>query len=97
MTDQERNLLIDFKGKVKQLIANHESLKQEKYHLHGKIGDLENSINQLRQENKILLQKYENLKLAKMLIASDEENKDAKSKIQKIVREIDKCIALLNQ
>jgi TolA-binding protein len=97
MTDQEKNLLIDFKGKVKQLIANHESLKQEKRQLNGKIGDLENSINQLQQENKILLQKYENLKIAKMLIASDEETKDAKSKIQKLVREIDKCIALLNQ
>jgi hypothetical protein len=41
--------------------------------------------------------KYENLKLAKMLVASEEENKDAKSRIQKIVREIDKCIALLNK
>jgi predicted nuclease with TOPRIM domain len=97
MTDQEKNLLIDFKGKVKHLIANHESLKQEKHQLHGKIGDLETSINKLKQANSILSQKYENLKLAKMLIASDDETKDAKSKIQKIVREIDKCIALLNQ
>ncbi len=97
MTDQEKNLLIDFKLKVKQLIAKHELLKQEKHHLQGKIGDLEITINQLSQENSLLEQKYENLKIAKMLSASDDENKDAKSKIQKIVREIDKCIALLNK
>ena len=97
MTDQERNLLIDVKGKVKQIIARNESLKQEKDHLKGKIGDLERTINQLKEENNLLEQKYKNLKLAKMLVASDDENKDAKSKIQKIVREIDKCIAHLNK
>jgi vacuolar-type H+-ATPase subunit D/Vma8 len=97
MTDQERNLLIDVKGKVKLIIARNESLKQEKDHLKGKIGDLERTISQLKEANIILEQKYKNLKLAKMLAASDDETKDAKSKIQKIVREIDKCIALLNQ
>ena len=97
MTDQEKNLWVEFKGKVKQLIAKHESLKQEKHQLQAKIGELEKSINQLNQENSLLEQKYANLKIAKILSASDEENKDAKSKIQKIVREIDKCIALLNK
>ena len=97
MTDQERNLLIDVKGKVKLIIARNESLKQEKDHLKGKIGDLERTINQLKEENNLLEQKYKNLKLAKMLAASDDETKDAKSKIQKIVREIDKCIAHLNK
>ena len=65
--------------------------------LEEKIKSLEESMNQLHSENQVLVQKYENLKLAKMLIASEEENKDAKSRIQKIVREIDKCIALLNK
>jgi|APCry1669188910_1035180.scaffolds.fasta_scaffold41545_1 predicted nuclease with TOPRIM domain len=97
MTDQEKNLLVDFKAKVKQIIAKNEALKQEKNQLHGKIGDLEKSISQFRQENSLLQKKYDNLKLAKMLLASDDENKDAKNRIQKIVREIDKCIALLNK
>jgi predicted nuclease with TOPRIM domain len=97
MTDQEKNLLVDFKAKVKQIIAKNEALKQEKNQLHGKIGDLEKNISQIRQENSLLQKKYENLKLAKMLVASDDENKDAKNRIQKIVREIDKCIALLNK
>ena len=97
MTDQEKNLLTNFELKVKQIISRHEALKEEKRRLAEKIGDLEESINQLHRENQVLAQKYENLKLAKMLAASEEENKDAKSRIQKIVREIDKCIALLNK
>jgi predicted nuclease with TOPRIM domain len=97
MTDQEKNLLIDFKAKVTQIIAKNEALKQEKNQLHEKIGDLEKNISRIRQENSLLQKKYENLKLGKMLVASDDENKDAKHRIQKIVREIDKCIALLNK
>lgn len=97
MTDLEQNLLIDFKLKVKQMIAKHDMLKQEKHQLLGKIGGLEETIHQISQENRILEHKYENLKLAKMLVASDEDNKDAKNRMQKLVREIDKCIALLNK
>lgn len=97
MTDPEKNLLLEFKLKVKQMIAKHENIKQEKDQLRGKIESLEETINHLRQENSLLEQKYENVKLAKMLVASDDDNKDAKSKIQKLVREIDKCIALLNK
>ena len=97
MTDLEKNLLNEFKLKVMQMIARHDMLKQEKRQLLGKIGGLEEIIQQLHQENRLLEQKYENMKLAKMLVASEEDNKDAKNRIQKLVREIDKCIALLNQ
>ena len=97
MTDPEKNLLLEFKLKVKQMIAKHENLKQEKDQLRGKIESLEETINHLCQENSLLEQKYENVKLAKMLVASDDDNKDAKNRIQKLVREIDKCIALLNK
>ena len=97
MTDLEKNLLIDLRSKVKQIIAKHEALKQEKAQLSETIGILEKSVNQLQKENSLLEQKYENLKLAKMMLASEDDSKDAKNRIQKLVREIDKCIALLNQ
>jgi len=97
MTDQEKNLLVDFKLKVKHIIAKHETLKQEKNQLLEKISNLESTIIQIQKENRLIEQKYENLKLARMLDVSDDENKDAKNRIQKLVREIDKCIALLNK
>jgi hypothetical protein len=43
------------------------------------------------------LKRYENLKVAKALAEGDPENQAAKHKINKILREVDKCIALLNQ
>ena len=97
MTDLEKNLLTDFKLKVMQMMAKHDMLIQEKGQLQRRIGNLEETIQQLNQKNLLLEQKYENVKMAKMLIATDEDNKEAKNRIQKLVREIDKCIALLNQ
>lgn len=97
MTDSEKNLLVELRANIKKLIARHEELSQEKHQLTDKIGELESVVQQLRQENRELEQKYENLKLAKLLSASDDDQKDAKNRIQKLVREIDKCIALLNK
>jgi phage shock protein A len=97
MTDLEHNLLIEFKFKIKQIISRNEKLKQERDQQNQKLMNLEETIQQLRLENSQLRQKYENLKIAKMLVASEDESKDAKSRIQKLVREIDKCIALLNK
>ena len=97
MTDPDKNLLAGLRNKVRQLIARHEALNQEKQQLSEKIGKLESQVNQLRHENNELVRKYENLKLAKLFDASDDEKKDAKNRIQKLVREIDKCIALLNK
>ena len=41
--------------------------------------------------------KYNKLKISKALVASGEDVHDAKLKVNKMVREIDRCIALLNR
>ncbi len=55
-----------------------------------KIEEQENDLNNLKQ-------KYETLKLAKTIAASSSDTHEAKLKVSKILREIDKCIALLNK
>ncbi len=44
-----------------------------------------------------LEEKYNKLKISKALIASSNDVHDAKLKVNRMVREIDKCIALLNR
>ena len=39
---------------------------------------------------------YANLKIAKMLDICSNDIENAKSRLSKLVREVDKCIALLN-
>jgi len=97
MTEQDRILLEGFKVKIKQLITLSEKTKDEKQQLFIQVERLEKEIDSLKKNNEMLLEKYNNLKLAKSLLVSDGESQEAKNRINRIVREIDKCIAMLNQ
>ncbi|RKD88344.1 hypothetical protein BC643_3493 [Mangrovibacterium diazotrophicum] len=96
MTGEDQVLLDDFKAKLRLLMKRHNSLKDEKLVLLSKLEDLENTIADLKSENEQLVKKYEDLKVAKVLSVGDDEKKQVKQRINKIVREIDKCIAQLN-
>ena len=58
-------------------------------------------LNNIIQQKQVLIveleQQNKKLKLAKSFLAESDDVHDAKIKINKLVREIDKCIALLNK
>ncbi|MEL7587969.1 MAG: hypothetical protein AAGU19_14775 [Prolixibacteraceae bacterium] len=96
MTEQDQILLDDFKARLRLLIHRHDHLKAEKQQLMNRLESLNAEIVALKAENKELLAKYDNLRIARVLSVSDDEKQQAKQRINKIVREIDKCIAQLN-
>ncbi|MBQ1973160.1 MAG: hypothetical protein II222_02250 [Paraprevotella sp.] len=59
------------------------------------VDERDTTIKELRSEIGTLNANYANLKLAKMIEIGDQEIKDAKSRFSKLVRDVDKCIALL--
>lgn len=96
MTEQDQYLIDEFKTRIRLLIGKQNSLKSENEQLLVQLRNFQDELAEIRKENELLVKKYDNLKLAKVFIASDDEKQDAKQKITKIVREIDKCIAQLN-
>lgn len=59
--------------------------------LNDKLQELENKLEEAERD-------FENLKMAKVLSSvSDHDIHDTKLQVNRIVREIDKCIALLNR
>lgn len=96
MTDEEKKKLSQFEAHVRLLMEKHIQLRRENEELYGMVEEKEKNIQRLQAENQALLQKYANLKLAKMIEISDDEMKNAKQRLSKLVREVDKCIALLN-
>jgi len=96
MTEQDQYLIDEFKARLRLLISRQNSLKNENEQLLDQLNNLQNELANVRRENELLVKKYDDLKMAKVFIASDEEKQDAKQTITKIVREIDKCIAQLN-
>ena len=97
MTDRETVLLREFKEKLDKLIDIHLIIKSENRSLKEALAEHEKSIEYLKIQNEGLLKKYEHLKLAKSVMGLDQDSHNAKIKINKIVREIDQCIAMLNR
>ena len=85
------------KDKIVEIISMYESQKQLNSILNK---DNENLLKEIELKNSNIneLEKdYETLKFAKSITASSKDTHDAKIKINKLVREIDKCIGLLNK
>jgi len=97
MTEEDRLLLVDLKTNMQQLFESVNQLDDEKKLLEHKILNLNNEIKELEQEKSDLNRKNEQLKIATQLLSENDESKEAKQKIDFLVREIDKCIALLNK
>lgn len=97
MTDEELLLLNNLKLNVRQFFIEFENIENEKKALEQNILGLKNEIELLKQEKSELSRKNEQLRLATHLLSGVDENREAKQKINKLVREIDKCIALLNK
>jgi len=97
MTERETVLLGEFKSKLDKLIELHLRMKKEKQIFIEEQSQLKEQVRLLIFQNEELVKKQEELKFAKSLLGADDDSHEAKLKINRIVREIDKCIALLNK
>jgi phage shock protein A len=97
MTEEEQNLLKDLKINVQQFFNEFANVENEKLVLEKNVLNLKYEIELLKKEKAELGQKIEQLRLATHILSGVDENREAKKKINKLVREIDKCIALLNK
>lgn len=97
MTEEDNLLLNDLKANTGQLFQEFRKLENETKLLENKVLDLKSEIELLEKDKLELSQKNEQLKIATHLLSGVDENREAKQKINRLVREIDKCIALLNR
>lgn len=95
MTDDEKKKLNQFEAHVRQLMEKYLMQKKENEALLLQLAEKEQVIAQLTEQVQKSQQNYNNLKLAKMIEISDDDMKNAKQRLSKLVREVDKCIALL--
>jgi hypothetical protein len=97
MTDEEKKLLSGFETQLRHLIYLHDELKRENVRLKELLND-ENLKNEtLRVQYDELKTNYTNLKTATAISLNSSDIKETKLRLSKLVREVDKCIALLNE
>ena len=83
--------------KIKQLISLYNKTKQEKQQVVNEGEKLKESLAEKQEIINGLEEKIKFIKMSKVVSSSNEDNKKTKQKINEYVREIDKCIALLNK
>ena len=96
MTKEEESALRLFETRVRQLILRYKELETENLELHAQVEEKDQALQTVTAENEKLRNDYATLKLAKMIEINNKELGDAKARVSKLIREIDKCIALLN-
>ena len=97
MTEEEKKLLNSFETQLQHLIYLHDELKRENAELK-KLLYMEKLKNEKVQAQYDELEvSYTNLKTATAITLNGSDVKETKLRLSKLVREVDKCIALLNE
>lgn len=85
------------KEKITQLGEQKRDLEQELVDIKASYDGIKADLGDQKQRLNDLSEKYKVLKVAKSLSEPGAKSTDTKLKINELVREIDKCIALLNK
>ncbi len=96
MMDEEKRQMKQFEAKVRQLISLYKNTQKEVTDLYTELERKDADIERLQSELRQSQSDYKNLKIAKMIQINDDEHHDAKMRITKLVREVNKCINQLS-
>ncbi len=96
MTKEEEKSLHEFEALVRRLMSAYKMLRAENAQLkedleqcRQKLADAESRVEKARDE-------YQTLKTARMIEVSGGDIKESRARLSKLIREVDKCIALLD-
>ena len=95
MTESEK-VLATFQTRVRDLIRRFQQLKKENEELYAMVGEGDQRIKQLQAELEQKERDYQSLKMARMVEITDGDLEGAKARLAKLIRDVNKCIALLS-
>lgn len=85
------------RNKVEKLVNLHEKLMQEYQQLKTQQDQLKSQIHSQQQQISELEEKNRVIRLGQMVSGSDQNTREIKLKINEYIREIDRCLALINR
>ena len=95
MTKEDSQLLYTLEARIRHLMLMCDNLKEENAALKKQLTE-ELELKQNLEENyRRLDDSYNHLKTAKIISVGDNDKLQTKQRLSKLVREVDKCIALL--
>ena len=95
MDAQLTDMVLRIETRTRQMLMLHQQLRQEIAQMRHQLDEAEAQIRRRQDNNKKLQEDYAHLKIAKYVDMADDDTKQIRSRISKMVRDIDKCIAML--
>ena len=96
MTSNEQTLAT-FQTRVRQMLLRFQQLKKENEELYAMVDQNEKDIQLLRDKLAQQTNDYNSLKVAKMIEITDRDLDDARERLSKLIRDVNKCIAILTE
>lgn len=90
-------MLEDIKKNIERLIAAYEAVKVENTSLKLELQKCKEENEAYRKQNTELEKDIDNLKLAQAFLGTSASKSEAKERIAKMVKSIDKCISLMEK
>lgn len=96
MTQNEQNL-VTFQTRVRQMILRFQELKKENEELYAMVDKQEQKLKQLQEQVAQHERDYNSLKMARMMEITDGDLQGAKDRLARLIRDVNKCIAMLSE
>jgi 2',3'-cyclic-nucleotide 2'-phosphodiesterase (5'-nucleotidase family) len=95
MTANEKTLA-NFETRLRQMILRFQELKKENVRLYASVENSKKEIAALSDKLEQQQNDYNSLKMAKMIEITDGNLTNAKDRLSKLIRDVNKCIAILS-
>jgi chromosome segregation ATPase len=97
MSDQGYEELTLLNKKIEELFDRYNNLRTKNVELKNENESIKHVLQERNEKIQELETKYERIKISGALMGEGENAAEAKKKINELVREIDRCVALLNR
>ena len=94
--DATEHALNQFSTRVRQMLLQYKELKKENAELYAMVDEREEQIKTLNAKLAQAQNDYNSLKMAKMLEVTDGDVESAQKRLQRLIRDVNKCITLLS-
>ena len=94
--NSNEKVIANFETRVRQLILRFQELKKENQELYAMVEKAEQEMKTLQAKLTQQENDYKAMKMAKMMTITDGDLEKAKTRVQKMIREVNKCITLIS-
>lgn len=95
--EAESKTINQFATRVRQMILQYQSVTKQNEDLCRQVAEQQERIAKLEVQLQQQRNDYESLKLARMVEITDGDMQSAQKRLAKLIRDVDKCITLVNE